>query len=525
MIMRNVILTILIVSLAIAGLITPALGEEMAAQEDMGVQTAEEVMAAQKVDHIVPSEDDLLLSVEKSDRVFTRLENTKLKIVSYFHRRKIGEAIVEKDFIRYQFNTDTGEVIEKTIRWREGLPEKVTPVTAREQAEAMVEGEVTSSHLFIISPESEIFRIKPTPKNPCWVVKSIDGDRRILTVIDAMTGEKLGYGIPAPYEGLSIHGPDHDPPQGGGCDNDNPLWYNHAKNAHDWFETMDYNTIQIGSATGAQVQSHIQSDTTVMFYELDHGGSTSFKNRCEDDILATEVETWIDNYASMGFAFIGSCGGLCSTGDNTFAYEFRKGLNVDSVVLGYCGMGDDVLCEFDCWPDAIAWQTELFSRMNNGHTVAWAYYYANLAYPGCTNDDHCCMRIAGDTNLRFAGTYDGKNVPEARRSKCGAIYNAPPFYSSPLPAVASTSYTRAHHIRCNSYVPAGYWLTIGTSASYPYNEVAFVNNSKLTVNGTYLSADGSDGEISFVSAQDRNKGMKFSGEFKMYTGGEIKIYE
>lgn len=517
--MKNVILTLLIVCLAIAGLITPALGEEMATEEE-GVQTAEEVMAVQKVDHIVPSEDDLLLSVDKSDRVFTRLENTKLKIVSYFHRRKIGEAIVEKDFIRYQFNTDTGEVIEKTIRWREGLPEKVIPVTTREQAEAMVEGEVTSSHLFIISPESEIFRIKPTPKNPCWVVKSIDGDRRILTVIDAMTGEKLGYGIPAPYEGFSLAGPNH-----GSCA---PYYTAYAQNAEDWFETMGYNTEMVDCPNDAKVQSHIQSDSTAMFYELAHGDSNDFRNECYNDgkILASQVDTWIGSYATMGFAFIGSCGGMCDTGDDTFSYEFRKGSSIDSVTVGYCEMGSDYLCEFDCWPDAIAWQTELFTWMNNGYTVGYAYYRANLAYPDCTDDDHYCMRIAGDTNLRFAGTYDGKNIPEARRSKCGAIYNAWPFYSSPLPAVASRTYTRAHHIRCNSYVPAGdYYLTIDTSSSYPYNEVAFVNNSKLTVNGAYLSADGGSGEISFVSAQDRNKGMKFSGEFKMYTGGQIKIYE
>jgi hypothetical protein len=346
-------------------------------------------------------------------------------------------------------------------------------------------------------------------------VWSIDGDRKILTVIDAMTGDKLGYGIPPPYEGLSIHGPDHDPPDGDGCDNDDPLWDDHAQNAHDWFETMGYNTQKIGSATGAQVQSHIQSDTTVMFYELDHGNSTSFKNRCEDDILSTEIETWIADHASMGFAFIGSCLGMCDTGEDTFTEEFRKSSDEDTVVVGYCGMSW-VQCD-DCWGDAIDWQTELFNRMNNGYSVGSAYFFANLAFPDCTDGGHNCMRIAGDTGLRFAGTYDGKNIPEARRSKCGAIYN--------LPSVASRSYTRAHHIRCNSYVPAGFWLTIGTSASYPYNEVAFLNDSKLTVSGTSLSADGGDGEISFVSAQDRNKGMKFSGEFKVYTGGEIKIYE
>jgi len=511
--MRYAYIACLIACLTIAGLITPALGEDMAVEEGMKVQTAEEVMAAQTVDRVVPSEDALLHSVDKSDRVFTRLENTKLEIVSYFHRRKIGEAIVEKDFIRYMFNLDTGNLIEERRQWREGLPDRVTPAISVESAESLVEGVVTSSRLYIISPESEIFRIKPIPKNPCWVVWSIDGDRHIITVIDAVTGNKLGYGLPPPYEGLSIHGPDHDPPLGEGCDNSDPLWDDHAQNAHNWFETMGYDTQKIGSATGAQIQSHIQSDTTVMFYELDHGGSKSFKNRCEDDIKGTEIETWIADYASMGFAFIGSCLGMCDTGEDTFTEEFRKGLDVDTMVVGYCGMSY-VQCKDDCWGDAIAWQTELFTRMNNGHTVGSAYAYANLAFPDCTDQGHICMRIAGDTGLVFGGA----TYPEVRRSKCGAIYNA--F----LPAVASRYYTRAHHIRCDSYVPSGNTLTVGTYTSYPYNEVAFVNNSKLTSHGS-LVANGEHGEITFVSVKDRRRGMIFSGELNVMNGGEIKIFE
>jgi hypothetical protein len=512
-IMKRLMLTFLIACIAISGAATLALGEEM---------PAEALMAAQRVDEVTPREDALLRSVDSSNLRFTRLENTMLGIVSFFHQRKIGQAIVEKEFVRYQFDTKTGRLIEQTRKWREGLPDRVTPAIPREQAESLVEGVVTSSQLFIISPESEIFHIEPTPKNPCWVVRSMSGERRIITVIDAMTGEKLGYGVPPPYQGLSIHGPDHDDPPAHICDNNNPLWYNHAKNAHDWFEIMGYDTIQIGAATGAQVQEHIQSDTTVMFYELDHGGSTSFKNRCEDDILATEIEAWIAGYASMGFSFIGSCMGMCDTADNTFTFEFRKGSNFDSVVVGYCGMSDDALCGLDCWPNAIAWQTVLFDHMNNGYTVGVGYAQANLKYPECANDGHNCMRIAGDANLVFGGV----TYPNPRRSFCGAIYNTPPLYISPLYSMANTAHTRAHHIRCNSYVPSGSYLTIGASAGYPFNEVAFANSSKLTAFGSLYAETGSGNEISFASASDRGKGIKlYSGQFNLYNGGEMKVHE
>lgn len=218
--------------------------------------------------------------VDKTDRVFIRLENQLLNRVSFYHQRKIGQAIVENNFIRYQFDTQTSEKVEETRKWRQDLPDELPPVIDQFMAEANVEGEVLSTRLVYISPESKIFKIRPLPQNPCWIIRTLDDTARKVHIIDAVTGEPLGYGLPAPYEGFSMHGPDHPPD----CDDSAPLWYDHAQNAHNWFETMGYDTIRDGSALGSVVQSHIQSDSTVMFYELDHGGATSFKNRCDDDI-------------------------------------------------------------------------------------------------------------------------------------------------------------------------------------------------------------------------------------------------
>lgn len=529
--MRRIFITCIIACLAIAWLSSQGVGQQ---GEIPPGTTGDQILEAQKVKMVTPAEDRMLFSVDKSDRIFTRIENTLLKRVSFFHKRKIGDAIVEKDFIRYKFDTETGNLIEKTVNWRDDLPEEVIPAITKARAESMVEGEPQWSRLYFISPESEIYRIDPTPQNPCWVVRSIENERHIVTIIDAMTGEKLGYGIPPPSEGMSIHGPDHPP----NCDNDNPLWSNHAQNAHDWFETMGYDTIKSGSATGLSIQWYIQSDDGVMFYELDHGGSTSFKNRCDDNILGTEVETWITNYASMGFAFIGSCLGLCDTGEDTFAEEFRKGQNEDTVVVGYCGMSWDE-CD-DCWGDAIAWQTEMFEWMNDGWTIATAFSEANLDFPDCTDDSHNCMRIIGDTSLRFAGDvpFTTNSVPNIKRSNCGVIRDFELFgvYHSPLRPVREKWYTRAHHIRCDSVVPSGDILTIRAYGDFKYNEIVFLNNSRITAFGTgvlgypyslkaYVSVAG--GEVTFVSEADRNKGLKImnTGALKAINGGKIKVYE
>jgi hypothetical protein len=45
------------------------------------------------------------------------------------------------------------------------------------------------------------------------------------------------------------------------------------------------------------------------------------------------------------------------------------------------------------------------------------------------------------------------------------------------------------------------------------------------VNGYYLFADGSNGGVKFVSGLDSHKGMEITGELKMYTGGEIRVFE
>ena len=140
--------------------------------------------------------NDLIRKYETGDKKFKRFEigNT----ISYFHQRMIGDAVVENDFINYQFDKDTEELTDKKMHWRTDLPEHVTSKISKEQAESMVKGEVQSAKLYIISPESHVFPLDPTPENPCWVVRSITDGNMIVTIIDAITGKIPGYGVPPP---------------------------------------------------------------------------------------------------------------------------------------------------------------------------------------------------------------------------------------------------------------------------------------------------------------------------------------
>jgi len=337
---------------------------------------------------------------ETGDRRFKEYESGDLLV--YYHLRMLDEAIVEKDFIVYQFDKATEDLMAVKSHWRDDLPEHLPAgLISQEEAQYLVEGEVLRSRLYIISPESDVFPLDPAPANPCWVVRHvIDGDL-VITVVDAVEGMVLGNGVPPPGTGFSLSGPWEFSPCSG-------TWTSWRENARTWFETMGYSTESIAWPTESQVRDHVQSCETAMFYELAHGSHNMFENGCIGGVspeitYAGEIETWIDDYPKMPFAFIGSCGGMCWKIDGTFAYEFRKGQPDSAVVVGYCDMAEP-RCDM-CWNQSIDWQTALFDYMNQGWVVWDAYIQACADYPAC-----------GDSNcVRYAGDRDFAVVPVVRR--------------------------------------------------------------------------------------------------------------
>ena len=335
---------------------------------------------------------DLISRYENGERAFREIEIGDMLV--YYHLRTVDGAKVEKDYIVYQFDRGTGDLLARKSHWRDDLPEHLPAgLISREGAEGIVGGEILFSDLYIISPESDVFALDPVPQDPCWVVRSLVGGTVRVTVVDATDGSILGNGVPPPYTGFSLTGPWEFQPCSG-------AWTAWMNNARDWFETMGYPTEAVEWPGQKKVKGHVQSGQTAMFYELAHGGSDLFQSGCllgdiPSNTTANEIETWIADYAKMPFTFIGSCGGMCDTLDNTFSYEFRKGSAESTVTVGYCGMGESY-CG-DCWSVSIQWQAALFNYMNQGWTVRAAFDQANADYPVCANYD--CMRFAGDPDF------------------------------------------------------------------------------------------------------------------------------
>ena len=364
--------------------------------------------------------DENFEKYEKGDKEFKKLEIGNMDV--YWHQRRIDDAVVEGDFIVYQFDKKTEKLLKKEAKWRDDLPDHVTPEIKQKQAESLVVGEVILSQLLFISPDSVEFPIKPTPKNPCWVVISEENDRRITTVIDAMDGGILGYGLSPPYEAYSLGGPDH-----GACAE---YYYDpYALNAGNWFTTMGYSTEISDRPPEATVEGHIDSSTTALFYELAHGGSYNFLNLntgcptpVAHHIFASNVETWIADRTKMPFTFIGSCEGMCHTDDGSFSYEFRKGSTDDTVTVGYCHMdwtgnatlGETYSCSAPggCWANAVAWQDDLFNYLNQGDTAQTAFNKACADNPIC-GDGTTCVRFAGDPGLTLVPKVIRGSLPTA----------------------------------------------------------------------------------------------------------------
>jgi hypothetical protein len=326
--------------------------------------------------------------------------------VVYFHQRTLGGAVVEKDFILYHFDAATGELERRTSHWREDLPERLpSMVISREEAEALAGGEVRSSRLWLISPESDIFPLDPVPDDPCWVVSTLTDRGLEIIILNAATGAYLGNGVPPPYNAFSLTGPWEFNP----CSGAWTAWMNSAR---DWFVAMGYDTEAVEWPVQQKVRRHIQSGMTALFYELAHGGSDLFQQGClmgeiPSSISAGEVQSWIAEYTQMPFTFIGSCGGMCDTLDNSLSYEFRKGSVDGAVTVGYCGMAE-TYCSI-CWSYSIDWQDSLFSHLSRGNTARAAFDYANAHHPICINNG--CMRIAGDPGLTLVPVIERDPVP------------------------------------------------------------------------------------------------------------------
>jgi len=325
------------------------------------------------------------------------------RIVCYYER-KVGEIIFEKDFLNYQFNADDGELISKKIHWRDDVNENLASLVkiskeeineiAMKQMFHAGEAEILWSKLYLISPQSDVFRVSNKANEPCWVVRLKVNEVQKIIIYNALTGEYIGEGIIPPESGFTFSGPWYS----GQCSGSWDGWY---LNAAYWFEQFGYPVSSAQWPPQKQLRSQVANSDSKLFYEIAHGNSDTFASGCTADnsfefTYAYNIRDWIANSDKKSFIFLGSCEGMCYTGSNTFSYEFRKGSNENTVSIGYCGMSTEH-CD-SCWYSSIDWQNALFNYIKNGNKVKQAFDRASADYPLCI-EPPACMRFAGDENF------------------------------------------------------------------------------------------------------------------------------
>ena len=74
---------------------------------------------------VTAKNDENLEKYENGDKEFKKLEIGDMDV--YWHQRMIDDAVVEGDFIVYQFDKKTEKLLKKEVKWRDDLPEHIKP--------------------------------------------------------------------------------------------------------------------------------------------------------------------------------------------------------------------------------------------------------------------------------------------------------------------------------------------------------------------------------------------------------------
>ena len=287
----------------------------------------------------------------------------------------------------------------ETIAEKRILPDKVKPPK-------IVPSPAPKAKLLLIDHTNPFWKLSPDLQRDitCWVAHTVKGETFLY---DAVTGKKVGEGIPPPTErAISLSGFHKE-------DWQDP-WINYRKNAAYWFTNWGFSTWSAFAPSKSDHGAAIRNGEYNYRYAIAHGNQYRFQTRKNLWITASDISKWMSGggggppverpdsgRAPMWFAFLGHCWGMVSTGSGTLSYAFRKGQLKDTVTIGYYKAE-----ESSGWKYSLYWQKKLFSKVNTGVTWKEAYDYAVTCYPECKS----MVRFVGDENMKIKPEGGEKNM-------------------------------------------------------------------------------------------------------------------
>ena len=385
-----------------------------------------------------------------------------------------------------------GKLIE-TIETKRALPAQVRPRN-------IVPAPGADARLVLIDHKNPFWILDSTVKQDitCWVVHTDEG-RTLL--YDAVTGKKVGEGIPMPTDkAISLSGFNTD-------EWPDP-WDGFRENAASWCNSWGFSTWNVFAPPYTQHSNYIKDTSCTFRFAVAHGGSTGFTSCKGQTITDDDIASWLANRDKMTFAFLGHCGGMCSTGPGTLSNAFRKGSMTDTVTVGICNPTEEG------WPQALPWQDKLFYMANTGVTWKSSFDYANACYPECIS----MMVFAGDETLSLnVGNPDEmvitiQSVPSGQKAYVDEVYKG----YTPVTVTLTGS---AHTIRvCEGAPPPKPDLTITdvwTVGDKVHYKVKNTGSTNAGASHTSLTIDGTQKATAYEAAL--NAGAERSAEFSSYS--------
>jgi len=317
------------------------------------------------------------------EAVLAKRVETKRYVSFLFHHIIYG-ALVDGDRILVKVRKDTGEtsVDKKWTLVSPAVPPPGIPLRLRFL--------LGRTEKVLVDPDDPfyIWEEKPLEHHACLFTWR----KGRLTIRDAYTRKVIGHGAPPP-KGFCYSGP-HE-----GVD----IWHGWRESAEKWFKEYGLEIIS-GFNDCALIGRSVSNPEVLFYYALAHGGSTVYTCGVGKSMTASTLKSYMQNRPKMTLAFIGHCGGMCSTGGTTFSNALRKGSMEGTGTFGYCDMATDK-CN-DAWRKSLIWQERLFEYLKQGMTFGDAFEESIADYPECEG----CMRFCGDESAKVEGG-EVANIP------------------------------------------------------------------------------------------------------------------
>lgn len=254
------------------------------------------------------------------------------------YKHWINGFIVDGDYLLVKANRRT-LIKTKEYVWNDIIPPFDVPVG---------EGIPT-----LVNPDNPfyIWDKKPEQWHPCWFMW-VGPD---LTIVDMVTGETIGRGLPCQADALVFSC---------SADGEGDCWADMRKIAADFYKVFDI--VELSLPSKARILSEMSS--CQFWHSESHGRSTVLGISSEETLKASEVGWALKSRVPYVFAFISGCEVMSETGLGTFSHVFTKNLQ-GCTVIGLKNVKNHI----ELWKYVLPWKQAFYEYLRQEGFIGSVY--------------------------------------------------------------------------------------------------------------------------------------------------------